>query len=237
MSTDQLHGKDFENWIKGALFRGAPDHGRSGTSEFDVEAEFDRTYFLATSIKASKHTKSSIVHLSDAGRFWKNDKPFRMLVGLYRQLLDRKEFFEVHEFLLHGDMLNALKGELTYEEVHSFHRDISIRNFPLGTHTQARLFARHRLTALKDRRGAIVLNPKIDSKSQRRLQCSVKLGMLIDIAQTSPLYRSAETGIISNSNYTIYTESIGTGFLPVRIKGSARELSKRSEPDATPTQA
>lgn len=229
MSTDQLHGKAFEDRIKAALFRGAADGGRSATSEFDVEPKFDKTYFLATSIKSAKHSKSAIVGLSDASRFWKNDLPFRMLVGLYHQRDRRKEFFEVHEFLLHGAMHQKLKGDISYEEVNGIHRDMSVKNFPRGTHVQARAFVRERLNAIKEKSGAIILNPKIDSKGQRRLQCSVNLGKLIAIAEAGDPYHSPETNLISNSNYRLFTDSIGTDFLPFYVAGTARELSTGSQ--------
>lgn len=225
MSTDQLHGKAFEDRIKAALFRGSSDGGRSATSKFDVEAHFDKAYQLPTSIKSAKHIGNVTIGLSDASRFWLNVDPFRMIVGLYQQCDFRKEFFEVHEFFIHGDMYSKLKGEITYCEVNNLHKDMGIKNYPKGCHLQARDFAHQEVLNIKSKGGAIILNPKIDSKTQRRLQCSIKLQELIDITESGIPYRSSETGIIANSNHKVFTDNIGTDYLPFYISGTSRKFN------------
>jgi hypothetical protein len=108
MTNNQLHGKKFEDLIKGCgLFPGASDQSRSSTVGIDIEAKFDRSHGLPTSIKT---TGSGIVTLSDARRFWAIDYPFRMLVGTYRQVSERKLFSIVHEFLILPTDLEILRG-------------------------------------------------------------------------------------------------------------------------------
>ena len=98
MTKNQLHGKKFEDFIKGCgRFPGASDAERSVTASFDIEGRFDRELGLPTSIKA---TGNKGVGLSDARRFWSLNKPFRMIVGAYRQEVDQKVFSQVHEFIL-----------------------------------------------------------------------------------------------------------------------------------------
>lgn len=224
MSRDQLHGKAFEDQIKAALFRGSADEGRTATSKFDIEPKFDKTYYLATSIKSAKNTRSLSVGLSAATRFWENTEPFRMIVGLYTQQADRKRFDVVHEVLIHGDMFGHLKGAISYPEVESVHVGMGIKNFPRGTHAAARSWAKAQLDPLRKRQGIVVLNPKIDSKDQRRLQCSLKLGELIDLACAAPPYRDPDRALIANTNHRVYTDSIGASFLPFFVAGGSREF-------------
>lgn len=68
MTNNQLHGKRFEDFIKGCgLFPGSSDSGRSVTAGFDIEAKFDKIRGLPTSVKSSG---SDGIGLSDARRFF-----------------------------------------------------------------------------------------------------------------------------------------------------------------------
>lgn len=204
MTRNQAHGKRFEDFIKASgRFDGSADKGRSPTSGFDIEARFDRECGLPTSVKS---TGSDIVSLSDARRFVSLSVPYRMLVGRYWQVGARKEFREVHEFILPAEATRRLIGSLTQATVDSFHNGLLA--FPAGQHRQARSWARAQKQLLAGVETCLVLNPKIDSKSQRRLQCSVRLSTLIEIA-----------GVYGK--YQLHTESIGATVLPI-IQNSPR---------------
>jgi hypothetical protein len=210
MSQNQLHGKRFEDFIKGCgLFPGSADSSRSPTSPFDIEARFDREHGLPTSIKT---TGSNIVTLADARRFFASPGPYRMLVGRYRQVGERKEFHEVHEFILSERAIDELKGELSVEDVTAFHEGLLLPRFPKGMHAQARSWADERLSELRSRRSRVVLNRKIDSDTQRRLQCSLNLRDLVAV--------STEFG-----EYHLHTDQIGSVILPI-IQASPRRVFK-----------
>lgn len=211
MTRNQLHGKKFEDFIKGCgRFPGASDAERGITAGFDIEARFDREYGLATSIKA---TGNSGVGLSDARRFWSLNNTFRMIVGAYRQETEQKIFNLVHEFVLTSDMLNQLRGTVTAGEVARLHHGIGISNFASGDHANARRWIKAELVALQPRYGAVRLNPKIDSKDQRRLQCSIPLAALINIC-----------GI--DVNYWCHEKRIGDVALPIIYFSSRREFQQ-----------
>ncbi|NJM50485.1 MAG: hypothetical protein HC843_06010 [Sphingomonadales bacterium] len=208
MSVNQLHGKRFEDFIKGCgLFPGASDQSRSVTAGFDIEAKFDRSKGLATSIKASGN---DTIGLSDARRFFSVIQPYRMIVGRYRQSGGQKVFAEVHECILSQEAIVTLHGAMTLEIVTDFHEGLLLNNFPQDQHLAARAWAQDRKAALAQVETKIILNPKIDSKSQRRLQCSVHLGDLIEVSKAF-------------DSYHLHDQSIGDFGLPI-IQNSARRI-------------
>jgi hypothetical protein len=209
MTRNQLHGKKFEDLIKACgLFSGSADGGRSVIAKFDIEAKFDKRQGLPTSIKS---TGSDIVGLSDARRFWGLSEAHRMIVGRYRQEDGVKIFAEVHELVIDAQLLEALRGDISFADVEAFHNGLSLSAFPKGQHDEARAWAQTQKEDYATRNCAITLNPKIDSKSQRRLQCSVSLTKLIE--------RCSDQG-----QHDIYVNSIGDFRLPLELNSSAREF-------------
>jgi len=209
MTRNQLHGKKFEDLIKACgLFSGSADGGRTVIAKFDIEARFDKNLGLPTSIKS---TGSDTVGLSDARRFWGMDDDFRMIVGRYEQHGTIKTFSVVHEILLSNDDLRELRGNISYKEVTDFHDGMSLNRFPAGHHDEARLWAQQQKKILESQHSSVILNPKIDSKSQRRLQCSIALPTLINISA-------------SQGRYTSHSEWIGDLKLPVQLNSSALEF-------------
>jgi|CXWL01.1.fsa_nt_gi hypothetical protein len=200
MTNNQLHGKKFEDLIKACgLFQGAADAGRGPTAEFDIEARFDRQRILPTSIKSSGN---DTINLSDARRFFRIANPFRMLVARYQQNGAQKSCGNVHEFIVTMPVLEQLRGQFTLADVTEFHHGLLIDHFPVGQHGAARNWARERKLKLAAKTSKIILNPKIDGKSQRRLQCSVQLGDLIGACQR-------------DGTYILHDETIGDLVLPI----------------------
>lgn len=206
MTSNQLHGKKFEDFIKACgMFPGASDAARTVTAGFDIEARFDRVLGLPTSVKASGN---DVVALSDARRFFSLDEDFRMIVGRYEQVEDQKVFAHIHEFVLLRTDLNDLRGELDLGMIEVFHMGLMLDKFPKGAHQAAREWAGQQKQQLAGKPSSIILNPKIDSKSQRRLQCSVHLRDLKAVC--------SEAG-----RYTLHRAAIGDFALPV-IQNSGR---------------
>jgi hypothetical protein len=209
MTRNQLHGKKFEDLIKAALFPGAADSARSVTARFDVEAKFDRVLGLPTSIKSGK---GKHVSLSDARRFWEVDQDFRMIFGSYSQEPGYKKFAVIHEFLFTPAMLHALRGEIDLDDIAAFHHGLGLTNFPIGRHSDARVWALSEKRRLFARRSSIILNPKIDSKSQRRLQCSVPVSALVALCESA-------------GRHVVHNREIGDLVLPFTLRSSAREFN------------
>lgn len=178
-ASNQLHGKQFEDMIKASgMYPGACDHSRSVAAGFDIEAGFDPSYGLPTSIKVSG---DNTIELADARKLWTTvaTQPFKLLIGFYRQGQTRKSFTEIMEFIFDPSMKKLLLGDLTLEEVTKFHEAISLKEFPQEDYKIARKWAKAHKKELQVRGGLIQLNQKIGSGRQRRLQCSVNVKKLI----------------------------------------------------------
>lgn len=211
MSSNQLHGKKFEDFIKACgLFPGASDSGRSITAGFDIEARFDRLRGLPTSIKTSGN---DTIALSDARRFFTVNEDYRMIVGRYEQAENRKIFGQVHEIIVTRQVSSVLKGALTLEEVTAMHDGFSLAIFPRGDHQPAREWAHSRKAKLAGVSSKIILNPKIDSKIQRRLQCSVRLADLREVAE-------------KYGDYFLHKKAIGDFALPIIQNSGPRRFRR-----------
>jgi len=209
MSRNQLDGKRFEGVIKAMVFPGSEDHSRTPTAKFDIEAKFDKARGLPTSIKSSK---SNTIGLSDARAFFSLNQDFRMLIGRYEQSDQKKSFYSVHELILKPATLRNLRGDMSYETVKHFHDEISLKNFPSGEHVAARNRAKSLKSKLEGVKTDIILNPKIDSNTQRRLQCSVNLQNLIKVCENF-------------GEYKLHSESIGNLPLPWQQISSPRKFN------------
>ncbi len=180
MSNNQLHGKKFEEYIIQALYSNCPI--QPNTAIFDVPKEYADGYNV--SIKTTKNNK---VGLSDARRFWQLNDNVIFIVGAYKQQGIFKEFYEVYEFQYDAQGLNNLRGNLSFDVINDFHD--SICKIKSGNHGEGRKFAKIRKKELKSQyQSCIILNPKIDSGNQRRLQCSVSINDLEKFAKKFEKY-------------------------------------------------
>lgn len=210
----QMHGKSFENIIKacGLFSHAASDRKRGPGGPFDISAGDDLNFGYPTSIKS---TKGNAAALSDARAFWQSfdEAPYRVLVCKYGQTGDVKACREIHEFIFQKEHRAVFFGEVTYDEVAGFHESIGLTHFPKGRHMEARKAARNIKSGLMERLGILILNQKIDSGTQRRLQCSVKIKSLME------RFGKPDVG------YRLHTESIGDVLLPLRIRSTPREFN------------
>jgi predicted RNA methylase len=211
-SNSQMHGKAFENMLK-AVFN-ASDTKRLSTSKFDIEAKFNKDTNSPISIKTMKAETKSIC-MSDARRFFEETDSFTMIVGLYFQKDKRKVFEEIREYYISVENLQKIKGEVTLEDVELFHEQL--KKFEYGRHIEARYFAKSKLKELKNKHSLIILNPKIDSKFQRRLQCSLPIDKL--------------EKVIGKENIKIHKESFGFLTLPIVIFSEERKVNMKESPE------
>lgn len=211
-SNNQRHGKVFENLIKaanGIFTLAAADRQRAPNERFDIAADDDIKFGLPTSIKS---TGGNTIALSDARLFWQSFdfSPYRLLVGTYRQEGRIKVFETIHEMILRDKYRTDLLGGISESKINEFHD--TLQSFPAGPEGQSRasMWAQERKQALKPDVGLVTLNPKIDSKNQRRLQCSIRLTELIET--------------LDDDDHTLHTEDFGSLILPIRISSGKRRL-------------
>lgn len=194
MSASQQHGFVFENYIHHEVDRRLGDAARAPscilqepTARFDLPSWRDPTgQGIPTSIKVAKRPASGRVRvdLADARRTVSlSDEPFlRMLVGIYDQKEDCKVVNEVREYLIPGDCWSEAAGDVPPAMISRFHEALKDPD-----HHRARIIARQWKKKINQYYpGIIRWAPKIDSKNQRRLQCSVYLPDLEDLVASFP---------------------------------------------------
>jgi hypothetical protein len=182
MTSSQDHGFALENKLALEFERYVTRHGvrppvssTEYTARFDVSAHRDPYgQGLPSSIKTSKYIgPKTLVCLSDAVRISSlSEVPkMRLLVALYRHQNDKKVFSEIREYLIEGKEWAKLMGGVPPDHIESFSKAIKIPDAS-SARARARVW-RDRIAQAYP--GAMRWNAKIDSKNQRRLQCSVRI--------------------------------------------------------------
>lgn len=183
MSTSQIHGKVFEREVIQTCFGIDPDSIRPGEM-FDIPLGIVSAKHPIGEPVSIKTAAKAIIGLADARRVWSWAGPVMLVLGLYGQEQAVKRFHTVHEFLfrLTERERELLYGSVSYQEVAAFHEELKL--FAVGRHAEARRWAKSRKAELQPRLGCIQLNQKIDSKDQRRLQCSAQLDALVQACES-----------------------------------------------------
>lgn len=145
-----------------------------------------------------KTTKGSTISCGDLIRFYSHSvtNPFTLLVGQYTQVVNIKRVHSIVEFYITQSIAPLLWGSLTYSVLEEF--DHYIRSIPYGREGQLAhrsIWKAKRKELLHKYGGGIMkINPKIDSQTQRRVQCSCKLSELKSII-SSMTYTTEYLGI------------------------------------------
>lgn len=172
MSEVQRHGFNFENWVKEVFFAECQS---AYTQEWDIPKEANcaakipvEFQQLPVSIKTCKF--GSPIGFGDALRQFKNEEDFLLIVGFWKQSGSYKSFVAVEGVKIVVDNWKQLFQPLNLHDL--FLLDSTIKNTDLH-YSEARKRAKEIKNSNKFKQAKIILNPKIDSKTQRRLQCSL----------------------------------------------------------------
>lgn len=196
MPEVQLHGFDFENWIKKTFFA---EFSVSYSHKWDVPAEYN---YLEIVPKEFRHLPVSIktckngcpIGFGDALRQFKNEEDFLLIVGFWEQSGANKNFVAVEAVKIKAQNWRSLFAPLTEEDLKLL--DSTIKNKQTN-------YADVRKTAREIKKSfpptKIVLNPKIDSKTQRRLQCSLPFNTFWNDLVKKEFSRNIECSLFGNS--------------------------------------
>lgn len=104
---------------------------------------------------------------------------YRLIVGCYTQQGSNKLFHTEYEFFITPDDYSKLWGTMSYENVKSF-VDF-VKNIPHGKEGQKNTLKERKLIQeqVQCKNSLMKINPKVDSKNQRRVQCSFKLDQML----------------------------------------------------------
>lgn len=169
----QAHGLVFEHWINDTFFDGYRASGY--TQKWDVPAEINRLpdpdlAGLPLNPKATKF--KTPVGLGDALRQFDIDEPFILILGYWEQPAPReKRFVKLLAPRIDPAVWRKLWGPITRADLERLDALIKDRSLPV---VEVRRLAQEMKKRPPFSESIIVLNPKIDTQGQRRLQCSLR---------------------------------------------------------------
>ena len=162
----QKHGVVFEKWIRDTFFDGYTP--QSYTQKWDIPSEANKRFGgIPINPKATKYRTA--VDLSDALRQYDIHEPFWLVIGYWQQDGTKKKFVNVVAARVEPDEYHKLWGDVKRADLERL--DAVIKDTP--NHVTARQLAQKMKREAPFNTSLISLNPKIDSKRQRRLQCSL----------------------------------------------------------------
>jgi hypothetical protein len=164
----QQHGLVFEHWIDDAFFDGY--RPPSYTQKWDIPAAQNKNHGgVPVNPKAIKY--GAPVDLGDALRQFAIDEPFILAIGFWQQEGDEKRFVNIVAPRIEPAVWRKLWGAVTRADLEKLAAVVKDKSL---TPEQARAAAQKIKAAPPFTTAVIELNPKIDSKTQRRLQCSLR---------------------------------------------------------------
>ncbi len=204
----QQHGLAFEIWIRDTFFDGYVPPGY--TQKWDIPADINTTHGgVPVNPKAAKYRTP--VDLGDALRQFDIAEPFILVVGYWVQEGDEKRFVNIVAPRIAPETWRKLWGPVTRADLERLDAVIKDRSLDYRE-------ARKRAQAIKDAppftQAVIQVNPKIDSKGQRRLQCSLR---------SDDLYKHLAPGAVTGVQKT--PALWGVPF-PATVRSKPREFAK-----------
>ncbi len=171
MTEVQEHGFIFENWIKKIL---NIDHLASNyTQKWDIPGE------LPISVKCMGAFNA--LEFSSAERMWEIDGDFLLVVARWKQIGPNKIIISIDELLFNKAILKKLRGDITLDELRAFND--RIKSFPPGRAGQeaGSAFAEQWKRANSRKMGLLNIAAKLDSKTQRRVQCNLNYSNYVNL--------------------------------------------------------
>lgn len=215
----QKHGFSWEKELLTNVYKALPPElkGISYTAAKDLPAVFNHLDSITLSIKT---TGAAAVCMGDALRVYDSvaptAEPLNMCVVRYKQVGATKQVKKITEVSLTAAK-DLLFGSVTREEIAELDR--RIKAIPKGRSPtkEDKLSYQSYQKTLQAKTGAIIFNPKLDSKSQRRLQCS---------------FNKFESFVTANPERVIATSTTNQfrgGEITSSIQSDRRVLSKKTD--------
>lgn len=174
----QEHGVVFEEWVREEFFAGYEPE--SYTQKWDVPAEVNTEFGgIPVNPKATKY--GSAIGLGDALRQFDIDEPFMLLLGFWQQDGPVKRFVNITPVTIHPETWRMMWGPITRQDLERLDSLIKDRSID---YREVRRLAQDMKRSPPFSESLIVLNPKIDSSGQRRLQCSLKFDHVFELLAT-----------------------------------------------------
>ena len=125
-----------------------------------------------------KTSKGNTVDCGDILRR-RQETDYNLVVGCYSQVGDNKVFYSEYTFYIRPEHESILWGRMNYNQLAEYVN--YIKNIPAGREAQQETKTERTVlkNCVEDKKALFKIHPKVDSKKQRRVQCSVKMSDLI----------------------------------------------------------
>ena len=145
---------------------------------------------LSISDYSIKTTNGNKIDCGDVLRR-RQETDYILVVGVYEQVGDNKVFHTEYTFYIKPEHEQKLWGRMNYNQLAEYFD--YIKNIPAGKEAQQETKTERTVlkNCIEDKNALVKIHPKVDSKKQRRVQCSVKIKELIkaDIPYTTKVIR------------------------------------------------
>ena len=159
----------------------------TGLSKADYDALKDNGYTSGMDIMKGllsaydysiKTTNGNKIDCGDILRR-RQETDYNLVVGCYSQVGDNKVFYSEYTFYIRPEHERKLWGKMNYNQLAEYVE--YIKNIPAGKEAQQE--TKTERTVLKncvtDKKALFKIHPKVDSKKQRRVQCSLNIKELL----------------------------------------------------------
>jgi len=189
-TQSQGHGLFWDSQIREKVFSLAPV--KNDSKKYDIDCNENK--FDSCENVSIKTSQNGGISCGDIIRFYDADfsKKYTIIILRYSQISDKKKIVEVIELDYNQKVRDFLFGGCPIEVLDEYNQ--MVRSIPPGTLTkeQKKIYKSRKIELEKEYGMVITINPKVDSKSQRRVQCSIK-----DI---SPILEKFPDSLISRSH-------------------------------------
>ena len=178
MAEVQAHGNKYEDYkirqITGLSKKEYDKKKKNGyTSPFDLvkglHVGFDG---------GIKTTSSNTICCSDIQRMYGHGD-YRLIVGVYDQVGNKKVFHTEYEFYIKKEDFSKLWGNTSVEKLNEYVNKVKAVEHGVEAQTEYQKVAEVWKQGVADDNALFVINPKVDSNKQRRVQCSLHIDNLI----------------------------------------------------------
>lgn len=141
--------------------------------------EFDLVKGLIVDYNGSiKSTGSNTIDCADIQKKMQH-KEYNLIVGKYDQVGDSKVFHTEYVFMIKPEHYDLLWGNMRVDDINAFVN--YVKSIPSGKVAQQDSKVARKIfkEEIQDKTALYTINPKVDSKNQRRVQCSLKITELI----------------------------------------------------------
>jgi hypothetical protein len=218
-TQSQSHGLFWDSEIREKVF--GLDACKNDTKKYDICSSENK--FNSTENVSIKTSSNGNIDCGDILRFFNGDftNKYTIILIRYSQVEGSKQIKEIIEIDYNIELRNYLFGSITEETLINYVN--GIKNIPHGTvgNETKEIYKKLKNVLQKEYNMKINISPKVDSKSQRRVQCSIpKVDIILELFPQIVISRTTES-IIRNVKIT---SIINSG--PRQRKSKSQLISK-----------